>query len=121
MNLSLFPTSISVVVRNPYRSVAWSIAELSEMPMTEPIEDERIILELPIALSGCGKEALSAMKSAELAAPVPNPLHHLIISDQFNGNRVGSTITQVRYRGFPKTPLTRSNASASRDTQQTCK
>lgn len=53
------------------------------MPMTEPIEDERIILEPPIALRGCGKEALRAMNSAELAAPVPNPLNYLKISDQF--------------------------------------
>lgn len=53
------------------------------MPMTEPMEDERIMLELPIALSGCGKEALSAINSAELAAPVPNPLSYLKISDQF--------------------------------------
>lgn len=53
------------------------------MPMTEPIEDERIILELPIALSGCSKEALRAMNSAELAAPVPNSLNYLKISDRF--------------------------------------
>lgn len=83
MNSSRFPTSISVAVRKPYLSVAWSIAELSEIPITEPIEDERIILELPIALRDCGKEALRAMNSAELAAPVPNPLHHLMISGRF--------------------------------------
>lgn len=51
-----------------------STAELEAKPTSAPIDVERYMVELAMATKEGSTHAVMAMKSAEAAMPVPNPL-----------------------------------------------